>query len=352
MLKENGYSVEIAARDNLAEKNGLQIKGADKIFDLPFDRSPTSKNNILAYRELKEIIDKNSYDIIHCNTPIGGAITRLASLKSRKKGSQIFYLAHGFHFYKGGPKKNWFLYYPIEKFLARHTDKLITINKEDYQLAREKFKSKIYQVHGMGGDSEKYYPHDKEKTADEKENLDYAKEDFILLSTGELNKNKNQTTLIKAMRKIKLEEPHIKLLIAGNGPMEKELKDLVKKLELEDSVHFLGYRRDLERYVNISDLIVSASHREGLGLNLLEAMLCQKAIIASDNRGHRELLEEGRTGYLVKADDAEAFAKRILQVYRDPDHRQALAKAGKKASTHFTVEKVLEEFKKIYEVEI
>ena len=149
LLKENGYDVHVAARDNLNEKNGLMLENVDKVFNINFNRSPFSCQNIEAYVQLKKIIDDEEYDIIHCNTPVGGIVTRLAAIKARKKGSIVIYTAHGFHFYKGAPKKNWIIYYPVEKLLAKFTDKLVTITEEDYELASNTFACPIYHVHGV-----------------------------------------------------------------------------------------------------------------------------------------------------------------------------------------------------------
>lgn len=134
VLHEHGCEVHVAARDNLAEKNGLKLDFVDKVFNVPFARSPKSLDNIKAYRQLKKIIDEGGYDVIHCNTPMGGVVTRLAARKARKKGTKVFYTAYGFHFYQGAPKKNWIVFYPIEKFFSRLTDKLITITAEDYKI--------------------------------------------------------------------------------------------------------------------------------------------------------------------------------------------------------------------------
>ena len=136
MLHEHGCEVHVAARNNLAEKNGLKLDFAEQVFDVPFQRSPFSPKNLGAYKQLKKIVGEGSYDVIHCNTPVGGVVGRLAARKSCKRGTKVFYTAHGFHFYKGAPKKNWLIWYPVEKFMCRHTDKLITINEEDYQIGR------------------------------------------------------------------------------------------------------------------------------------------------------------------------------------------------------------------------
>ena len=133
VLKQEGWEIHVAARDNLAEKNGLQLKNVDKVYNILFQRSPFSPKNLKAYRELKKVITGGKYDIIHCNTPVGGILTRIAG---RKEKGNVFYTAHGFHFYKGAPLLNWFIYYPIEKVMAHYTDKLITITDEDYHLAK------------------------------------------------------------------------------------------------------------------------------------------------------------------------------------------------------------------------
>ena len=107
VLHNHNCEVHVAARNNLAEKNGMKLDFVDKVFDVPFSRSPKSSDNIKAYSQLKKIIDSEHYDIIHCNTPMGGIVTRLAAKGARKGGAKVIYTAHGFHFYNGASKKNW-----------------------------------------------------------------------------------------------------------------------------------------------------------------------------------------------------------------------------------------------------
>ena len=192
MLKEKGYIVHVCAKNNLKEKNGLSINMVDKVFDVPFSRSPFSLKNIGNYKTVKEIIKKEKYDIIHCNTPVGGLITRLAGRKYRRDGLKIIYTAHGFHFYKGAPKKNWIIYYPIEKYLAKYTDALITINEEDYKLAKSKFKTeKIYKINSTGVNITKFKSKSSELEKNNlKKELNINENDFIIISIGELNTNK------------------------------------------------------------------------------------------------------------------------------------------------------------------
>lgn len=312
LLKENGWEIHVAARNNLDEKDGLQLEYPDKIFDIPFQRSPLDRRNINAYRQLKALLASNHYDVIHCNTPVGGVLARIAAHKYRKRGTKVYYTAHGFHFYHGAPVLNWLIYYPIEKILARYTDKLITINQEDYELARQKFCCPVFRTHGVGANSKKYRIIDRNEQ--DKLRADLELNGHILISVGELLPNKNQKTAVCAVKKVLESYPDTCLLIAGNGPEKESLEETVRKEGIQEHVRFLGYTTQLQRYLEASDVEVACSYREGLPLNVLEAMLCGKPVVASNNRGHREIIKDGINGFLVDADDIEAYAKAICRL--------------------------------------
>ena len=349
MLHENGYEVHVAAKNNLAEKNGLKLDFADKVFNVPFSRSPKSIDNIKAYKQLKRIIADEGYDIIHCNTPMGGIVTRLAAKKARKAGTKVFYTAHGFHFYKGASKLNWLIYYPIEKWMAKHTDKLITICNEDFQTAKnKKFKAEICYIHGVGADSERYMPATVEEKQALREQLSVPQEAFVFLCTGELNENKNQKTVIAALEKAIQVCPNMMLLLAGNGPKEAALREQIVILDLEEKVKLLGYQTCLEQYVKLSDVVVSASYREGLGLNLIEAMLCKKPVLAADNRGHRDLVEQGINGFLISADAVEEFSVKMQQFCMDKRCCAGMGEKGHEHARQFAAVQVMIDLKKIY----
>ena len=348
MMKKKGYEVHVAARNNLSEKNGLSLENVDKVFDIPFERSPFKVTNIVAYRQLRKIISEENYSIIHCNTPVGGILTRLAANKSRKRGTRVIYTAHGFHFYKGAPLLNWLIYYPIEKTMAHLTDALVTINEEDYRRASKRFSCPVYRIHGVGVNTEKYGNVTEADIAGVKDEFNLANK-ISIICTGELNKNKNQETIIRAMKKIVCRGQNAVLLLAGNGPEKEKLDKQISELELESKVFLIGYHTDLQKYVQACDIAVSASLREGLGLNLLEAMYCKKPIVAADNRGHRELVDK-KTGYLVKPKDADAFAECIVDLCQNIEKRIKMGENGYEKSKKYWDVNVLKELQDIYGV--
>ena len=126
MFKENGYEVHVATNGDES------IPFCDKKIKISFERSPFKINNLKAIGQLRKVINEEQYDIIHTHTPMGSVVTRLAAKQARKKNNtRVIYTAHGFHFFKGAPILNWLVFYPVEKWLAKYTDTLITINKED-----------------------------------------------------------------------------------------------------------------------------------------------------------------------------------------------------------------------------
>ncbi len=347
ILHEHGCEVHVAARNNLAEKNGLKLDFAEKVFDIPFARSPKSKDNITAYKQLKKIIDDEEYDVIHCNTPMGGIVTRLAAKKARKKGTRVIYTAHGFHFYDGAPKKNWIVFYPIEKFFSRLTDTLITICDEDYKLAKSKFHCDVEHIHSVGANSTKFYEMDDEARAELRQRFGYSEDELIILNVGELLPNKNQKSAIRAMQSVIKEIPNSRLLIAGNGPERENLLALIQELGLEQNVELLGYTTHLEEYTNICDALVACSYREGLPMNLIEAMLCGKPVVASVNRGHKELIRDGYNGFLVSPDDVDGYAQNLIKVLNNSsDYRNNALEI----SQVYTDKNVRNELKTIYNI--
>ncbi|RDW20401.1 glycosyltransferase family 4 protein [Oceanobacillus chungangensis] len=345
-FKEQGWEVDVAASGN------MDLPFTDNKYHIDIQRSPFHQSNIHAYKQLKRIIDQNDYSIIHCHTPLGGVLARLAARQVRKKGTKVIYTAHGFHFCKGAPLLNWLTYYPIEKYLSRYTDSLITINEEDYQLAKKhRFKAgMIEHVHGVGVDTEKFKPIDETNKAEIKKSLGYQADDFLLFYAAEFNKNKNQQLLLRVMALIKDEMPNAKLLLAGEGPLIESCRKLTRDLGISHMVDFLGFRKDIDQLLPMCDVAVGSSHREGLPVNIMEAMACGLPVVAVDNRGHRELVSNNSNGWIIPNLDVVEFAYKVMQLSKREDIGNKFGVNGRNIVIEkYSVDKILQENKRIYQ---
>lgn len=318
-LKSEGHIVDAAFKDNSDVKPGLDLSDFDNIYEVPFERSPYRPENIKAYRTLKKIIDNGNYDIVHCHTPMGAVITRFAARAARKKGTKVFYTAHGFHFFKGAPKKNWLLYYPMEKYLSKYTDLLININQEDYDLAHnKKFAAKnIEKINGVGVDLSKFGKTTDEEKAASREKYGFGQDKFILFYAADLRPGKNHEMIFKAIAKIKNECPDILAVFPGEPVLLEEFQSICNELGIADMVKFMGYRRDIDALLATCDCVVSASRREGLPVNLIEAVARGKYIIATNVRGNADVVKESEYGALVELDDSDALALKLSELYKN-----------------------------------
>lgn len=319
MFKEKGWETYVAAKNDYENPNDCVIPYCDYYFDIPFERFPIKKENIKAYKLLKELIEEEQFDIIHCHTPVGAMLSRLAARDARANGTKVIYTAHGFHFYTGAPLINWMLYYPVERWLAHYTDVLITINKEDYERAK-KFKARqVEYIPGVGIDVDKFSPNpcDRDKKRQE---LGINSDDIVLLSVGELIKRKNHEVVLRALANIKNEQffDKIQYLICGSGELETYLKHLTNELGINDHVKFLGYRKDISSICHCSDIFIFMSHQEGLPVALMEAMASGLPSICSNIRGNSDLIDDGINGFLVPIHE-ESITMRLNQLLESPE---------------------------------
>lgn len=340
LLKDLGYEVHVASNGN--EK----FEYCDKKFDIPFERSPLKVGNIKAYKEMKGIIDNNEYSIIHCHTPVGGALCRLAARDARNKGTKVIYTAHGFHFCKGAPLLNWMIYYPIEILLANITDVLITINKEDYERAKKFKAKKVVYVPGVGLDTQKYANIVVDKKAKRKE-LGVPKDAFFILSVGELNDNKNHIVILKAISKIK-NNSNIFYGICGEGKNKECLLNEAKKLGLYDRFKLFGQRNDIGEILKAADLFAFPSKREGLGLSALEAMACGLPIVTSNVHGIVDYAINGKSAIINKPLDTEGFANAIKILMQNDKLRSQMGQNNLVYVGRFNKKNVIRTIEDIY----
>lgn len=343
MLIEQGHKVDVASNVDQADSTKLIELGCE-IYDVPFQRSPIKKDNINAYKLIKKILLTKKYDVVHTHTPIASTITRLAC--KNIKNTKIYYTAHGFHFYKGASISNWLIYYPIEKYLSKFTDTLITINTEDYEIAKSNFKAKrVVYMSGVGINIDKFKNIVVDKVGKRQE-LGIPHDSSVVLSVGELNKNKNHDVIIRAIAKIN--NPNIHYVICGKGPVEGYLKNLCKELKIEGNVHLLGYRKDVAEIYKISDIFVFPSYREGLPVSLMEAMASGLPIVCSNIRGNTDLIENGKGGFLVSPSDPDNFAEYINELILNSKLRDKFIKFNLNKIEKYSLYNVTRELKHIY----
>lgn len=351
MFHDEGWETAVAARNDYENPAECVIPYCDHYYNISFERNPIKRENIKAYKDLKTIIDEGKYDIIHCHTPVGAMITRLTARKARKIGTKVFYTAHGFHFYKGAPLVNWLIYYPVEKFLSRYTDVLITINKEDYERAKGFHAKKVVYIPGVGIDVKKFEPNltsNSEKIRQEEQVrkvLGIPVDAIILLSVGEVNRNKNHSVVIKAMAN--LQDNNIYYVICGSGPLIDEDKQLAKKYKLSNKVIFAGYRKDVDRFYRLADIFIFPSFREGLPVSVMEAMASGLPIICSKIRGNIDLVQNGVNGYLVAPSSQEEIASAITKL-KDKKVRDKIRDNNLRKAKKVDLNNILQEYYRIY----
>lgn len=345
ILKNLGYEVHYAANceifDNKDKTQKLDSMGVIR-HNIPFARNPFDKNNIMAYKMLKKMINEENFDIIHCHTPVGGVLTRIAARKSRKKGTKVIYTAHGFHFYKGAPLKNWLLYYPVEKICSYFTDVLITINKEDYELAQQKMRAKdtVY-IPGVGIDLDKFKPI-KINSENKRKELGIPNGAVWILAVGELISRKNHETLIRAVANM----DNVYLTIAGGGELYDYLKKIIDELNISPKVKLLGFRSDVSELCSAADIFVFPSFQEGLPVALMEAMACGLPVACSRIRGNVDLIDEYKGGVMFDPKSIEDTANALKRLLKSD--LQTVGCYNNKKIKNFDLNKVKQKITEIY----
>lgn len=324
LLQENGYEVHYATNYNYVfyGKDNSRLDGTGIIrHQIDFARSPYSKQTYIAYRQLDKLMSENEFSVIHCHTPMAGILARLVGNKHHVP--KIFYTAHGFHFYKGAATVNWLVYYTAEKIMAKYTDALLTINKEDYKNAQRftlKRGGHVYYIAGAGIDIKKFENIEVDRRLKRQE-LGLRDDEFVILSVGELNKNKNHEIVIRGLATIKHDK--IRYIICGEGDYKEQLENLITELNLEKNVKLLGYRSDIPNIEQIADIFAFPSFREGLPVSLMEAMASGLPVIASKIRGNVDLVKDGINGYLVEPNDVCVWGEKI-QYLKDNNSEQKI----------------------------
>ena len=342
MFQQAGWETAVAARNDFDDPGDCVIPCCDRYYDIPFERSPLKRSNLRAYRELKRVIDRGEFDLIHCHTPVGALLTRLAAGKARRKGTKVIYTAHGFHFFKGAPALNWLVYFPAEWLCGFLTDVLITINREDYDFAQKHIHAgKVCYVPGVGVDMDRFGG--SRETAREK--LGIGEEEFVLLSVGEMTENKNHRLALQALAL--LPEKPIRYVLVGRGERMEDLQAQARELGITDRVIFTGYRNDVSELYPAADAFFFPSFREGLSVALMEAMASGLPAIVGKIRGNTDLIDDGVEGVYMPL-TPEGAAEAIRKLYDDPALRSRLGEAAREKVRRFSAPEVQRKMREIY----
>lgn len=360
ILQNMGAEIHYAANYDMPSygTDNHRLDGTEIIrHQVDFERSPFNKKNLKAYRQLKRLMEQEHFDLVHCHTPMGAVLARIVAHQTRT--SPVIYTAHGFHFYKGAPLKNWLFFYPVEKYLSRYTDEQICINREDYQLAINKFHARnVDYVPGVGIDLKNVIHLSKDEKEKKRQEFGVGPEKIVILSVGELIKRKNHETILKSLAKLK--NTDIVYLICGHGELQNYLIDLAKQLGLQDQVQFLGYRSDIYEIYAMADLFVFPSYQEGLPRAMMEAMASGLPVVCSDIRGNSDLMKiekkledfpayECTGGLMISgADHVESYCKGIQYMLRKQNQWVQMGKENSDNISAFDIEHVSQVMKTIY----
>lgn len=352
-LNELGYQVDVAcscAEGYQNEGYEQKIKGKlpdnSTFYPVRTERNPFSLQNIKGYRDLEQIINSKKFDLVWTNEPVMGVMTRLASRKFRRNGGKVMYMAHGYHFFKGAPKRNW-LYYPIEKIMSSMCDAITVINWEDYYFTQKHFRVPVFHIDGIGLNIKKYDRVDV-NVENKRRQLNINMDDILILSVGELQNRKNHRVIIEALGQIN--NPKLKYIVCGRGELLEEYKELCHKLKIEDNVQFLGHRYDIDEILAVSDIFAHPSQREGLGIAAIEAMASGLPLITSNVQGIKDYVKDGINGYSFEPYDVEGYKRAIEVLSNDKEQRIKIGLVNKESAKKYdikqscvSVEKIIRE---------
>ena len=362
LLIDIGYKVDVACNfvegSTCSDEKIKQLKAKLKkmgvnCYQIDFARNVLKvSQNLKAYRQTRKIVKEGNYDLIHSHSPIGGLISRIAArnLRLGKSGkTKVIYTAHGFHFFTGAPLINWLIFYPIEWMSSYLTDTLITITKEDFVRATEKMHaSKVEYLPGVGIDVMKFRADVPEAVKQQmRQEIGVGMSDLMILSVGELNKNKNHEVVLRAMAKLGRKDVHY--VIAGRGMLKDYLEMLAKELGVEEQLHLLGFRTDIKELYKVADVFAHPSFREGLSVAVMEAMASAMPIICTEIRGNTDLIDEGKGGYMFNPADVDNAYKALKKVVEN-SNLKTLGEYNTKKAEGLDVKVILEKMRGIYSI--
>lgn len=345
ILNDMGCEVHLCANWTDANYNykyskldGLKFK---KI-NIEFDRSPYTLKNFKNYKKLSNLMKQGNYYLLDCHNAVVGAYARLAAKKNNI--SKVMYTAHGFQFYKKGPKKDWMIYYPIERFLSRFTDVLVVMNEEDNGVAQKFYSKELFFIHGIGVNLEKSNSESEKKL--NRADFGIPRNSFVILSVGELSKRKNHEVVIEALKE--MNDKDIYYLIAGEGQEKETLLKKISDANLSNNIKLLGFRTDVNSLNKMADIAIFPSLREGLMIAGIESLANGTPIIASNRKGLADYTIDYATGFRIEPKSVRDVIQKINYLKENIFLLDSMKQNAIIKSKEYSLEVVENEMRNIY----
>lgn len=339
-LAQQGYDVHAAAG---GEQRAL--RGVSRYIPLPFEKSMFSPRNFAAVLQLRSLLLRENYAMISLHTSLAAFFARLAvQLLPKSQRPVVMNTAHGYLFDGRTPVLKRTLLLGAERMTAPITDWLLTMNRQDEQIAkRYQLGRHIVPTPGMGIALTRFSPPSPAEKRALRRAMELPENSLVLIYAAEFSGRKNQKMLISAMPEL----PNTVLLLPGRGALLDECRVLAQQQDVADRVRFPGFASNIEQYYRAADLCVSSSRSEGLPFNVMEAMACGLPAVLSDVKGHEDLVRSGENGFLFPYDDKNAFIRAVKQA-AEPTFRAQMSAAAVQTATPYGIDAVFPQLTALY----
>jgi glycosyltransferase involved in cell wall biosynthesis len=345
--RERGYEVDILATDphfqELIRDEGLGIVDLDVI-----RRAIRPVWDTRGLARLTAMLRRSNYSLVHTHTSKPGVVGTLAARLARVPA--VVHTVHLFPFHEESGRVAAAAYVAAERLAARWCDRLITVSDHQRDWALRLGIGQPGQVVSIPNGVPTSRVQTDRAEAGVRAELGVGPGQFLILSTGRLAEQKGLEHLIRAAAMLREELPELKIALAGSGPLERPLRELVSELGVGGIVSFLGLRSDVGDLLAAADLVVLPSLWEGLSISLLEAMAAGKAVVTTDIGANREVTNHGEVGVLVPPKDSVALAAAIRSAVAD---RARLVELGRRAREvqveRYTIRRMLDAYFEQYE---
>ena len=336
-LAQQGYEVHAAAG---GEQRAL--RGVSRYIPVPFEKSMFSPRNFAAVLQLRSLLRRENYAMISLHTSLAAFFARLAvQLLPKRQRHVVMNTAHGYLFDDSTPWLKRTLLLSAERMTAPVTDWLLTMNRQDEQIARRY--RLIVPTPGMGIALTRFSPPSPEEKRALRRAMELPENALVLIYAAEFSGRKNQKMLISAMPEL----PNAVLLLPGRGALLDDCRTLAQQKGVADRVRFPGFTSNIEQYYRAADLCVSSSRSEGLPFNVMEAMACGLPAVLSDVKGHEDLVRSGENGLLFPYDDQNAFIRAVKQA-AEPVLQAQMSAAAVQTAVPYGIDAVFPTLTAIY----